>query len=164
MTSMRDQGRSCDSVLDTASSDAGLAPTTSPVVITRFALQASPMVEAAWASPPGDATMTTRSAVPASVVKSLGWPEKSRAAPGKAAALRNVALCHGRPASRLTMASLAVSRAMTLIARGREFGSWIRNRASARELIRADSLCMEILRPKQAPRRDERQTRLSRLL
>src|SRR5690349_19273481 len=34
---------------------------------------------------------------------------------------------------------------MTLIARGREFGSWIRNRASARELIRADSLCMGIL-------------------
>src|SRR2546426_9260794 len=162
MTSMRDQGRSCDSVLDTASSDAGLAPTTSPVVITRFALQASPMVEAAWASPPGDATMTTRSAEPASLVKSLGWPEKSRAAPGKAAALRNVALCHGRPASRLTMASLAVSRAMTLIARGREFGSWMRNRASAREFIRADSLCM--VKPKPAPRLDEQQTRLSRLL
>src|SRR5258708_782065 len=103
---MRDQGRSCDNVLDTASSDAALAPTTSPVVITRFALQASPIVAAAWASPPGDATMTTRSAVAASFVKSLGWPEKSRAGPGKAAALRNVALCHGRSANRLTTASL----------------------------------------------------------
>src|SRR5438552_13121361 len=146
MTSMRDQGRSCESVRDTASSDAGLAPTTRPVVITRFALHASPMVEAAWASPPGDATMTTRSAVAASFVRSLGCPEKSRAAAGKAAAVRNVALCQyegALAASRPTMASLAASRAMTLVARGREFGSWIRNRASARELIRADSLCIE---------------------
>jgi hypothetical protein len=44
------------------SSDAVLAPMSRLVVITRLALQALPITEAAWASPPGDATMAMRSA------------------------------------------------------------------------------------------------------
>src|SRR5262249_48305238 len=137
---MRDQGRSCDSVLETASSEAALARTTRPVVITRFALQASPMTDAACASPPGEATITTRSAVSTSLVKSFAWPEKPRAVPGKPAALRNVAFVQELAPTWRTRTSLAASRAMTLIARGREFGSWMRNRDSAREFIRADSV------------------------
>src|SRR5437867_5957936 len=137
---MRDQGRSWDRVLDTASSEAAVARTTRPVVITRLVLQASPITEAACASPPGEATMTTRSAVSTSFVKSFAWPEKSRAVPGKSAALRNVAFVHGLAATRRTRGSLALSRAMTLITRGREFGSWTRNRDSEREFMRADSV------------------------
>src|SRR5207247_1511781 len=56
------------------------------------------------------------------------------------AAVKNVAWFQTAPASRLTTASPAASSAITLIARGIEFGACTRNRASAAELMRADSL------------------------
>src|SRR5204862_1607250 len=58
------------------------------------------------------------------------------------AAVKNVAWFQTAPASRLTTASPAASSAITLIARGIEFGACTRNRASAAELMRADSLCI----------------------
>jgi hypothetical protein len=57
-----------------------------------------------------------------------------------AIAVKKVALVHGDCASCFITLSLGRSSAMTLIARGREFGSSIRKRASAALAARADSL------------------------
>src|SRR5262245_42464060 len=117
---------------------------------------------AAPALSPALATITTRSAEAISSTRFLVRPARSlsqppsekrsgalpEAAPAKAEAVRKLAPCHELRASSLTTRSLAASSAMTLTARGREFGASMRNFASAAELMRADSLCILIL-PKQ---------------
>jgi len=74
---------------------------------------------------------------PPSEKRSGALPE---AAPAKAEAVRKVAPCQESRAKSFTTRSLAASSAMTLMARGREFGAAMRNFASAAELMRADSL------------------------
>src|SRR5260221_808449 len=157
MTSISAQGRRCDSVLDNASSDTVLPPSTSAVVITRLTLHASPMIDAACAFSPAAATITTRSALLTSSIRSLVRPARSNSQPAKlspwrgvlpnADAVKNVALFHWRCASSLTTRSLGASSAITLAERGLEFGASMRNRASAALDMRADSLCISILAP-----------------
>src|SRR5215217_9015757 len=110
------------------------------------------MIAAASAFWPGVAIITTRSAVVTSSIRFLVRPAKSlsqpftenravsRGALAKAEAVKNVAAAHEDCARSLTTCSLGLSSAMTLTARGFEFGSLMRNLASAAELIRALSL------------------------
>src|SRR5580692_6896839 len=96
--------------------------------------------------------MTTRSAEFTSSTRFLVRPARSASqpptenfsplggAPENDDAVRNVAACHCDCARSLTMCSLWLSSAITLTARGFEFGRLMRNLASAAELIRAESL------------------------
>src|SRR2546426_6381710 len=132
---MRDHGRSCNSVFDIAASGADVTPTTSPVVITRLRLQASPMIAAAYARPPGVAIMTTRSASSTSSARLRGWPARSLNHPiaenslltggtaERAAAVKNVVCSQPPFASGLTTLSLDVSSAMTLTIREQELAA-----------------------------------------
>src|SRR5215472_17004264 len=102
------------------------------------------------------ATITTRSAEAISSMRFLVRPARSlsqppsekrsgappEVAPAKAEAVRKVAPCQASHANCLTTRSPAVSSAITLTARGREFGASMRNLASVAELMRADSLCI----------------------
>src|SRR5258708_11526688 len=81
MTSISDHGRICDSVFDSISSEADAPPRMSPVVVIRLRLQASPISAAAWAFSPAVATMTTRSAVSTSFIRSLVRPARSLSQP-----------------------------------------------------------------------------------
>src|SRR5258708_14250442 len=158
ITSIMTCGRNCASIFEMVSSLDEAPPRISAVVITCLTLQASPMMAAAAAFSPAVATITTRSAVLTSSTRSLVRPARSvsqppkekgsengsprRGAPENDDAVRKLARCHGDCASSLTMRSLWASSAITLTARGCEFGRSMRNFASAAELIRADSLCI----------------------
>src|ERR1700730_2215919 len=165
MTSISDHGRNRDSVFDSISSVAAPPPRMRPVVLTRLRLHASPIKVAAGTFSPAVATMTTRSALPTSSIKSLVRPARSLnqpcieklPAPGapslpspacgrrwgggeNAEAVKKAALFQRNRARCLTSASLGPSSAMTLTCRGFEFGALIRNRASAALDILALSL------------------------
>ena len=127
---------------------------TSAVVLTRFRLQASPMIEAASAFWPAVAIITTRSAWSISSIRLLVWPARSASHPAiengcpaggpLVGAVKNAACGHSDCASRLTTATHSRSSAITLTERGRELGASIRKRASAALAARADLLCMAI--------------------
>src|ERR1700722_10794167 len=152
ITSIMACGRKALSIFDRTSSLDDAPPRISAVVITCLRLQASPISAAAAAFSPALATITTRSALSTSAIKSLVRPARSlsqppmengspaRGAPENADAVRKLARCQGERASSLTTRSLGASSAITLTVRGREFGALMRNLASAAELIRADSL------------------------
>src|SRR4051812_225088 len=116
ITSISDHGRRCDSVFDSASSETDGLLSTKAVVITRFTLQASPMIEAACAGSPAAATITTRSALLTSSIRflvrpamSLSQPEKlspALGAPPNADAVKNVAPFQVRCDISLTTRSL----------------------------------------------------------
>src|SRR4051794_20073423 len=110
------------------------------------------MTEAASAVSPALATITTRSAVLTSSISLMVRPARSlsqafidQSAPAcgglsKCTEAKNDALFHSPSASFFTTASLRLSSAMTLIARGLEFGALMRNLASSAVVIRALSL------------------------
>src|SRR5215210_8744923 len=126
-------------------------------------LQASPMMAAASAFCPGVAIITTRSALVTSSTRFLVRPARSlsqpstenrafwRGALANAEAVKNVAARHCDCASSLTTSSLGLSRAMTFTTRACEFGSLIRNLASAAELMRALSLITRLSRHRRRP-------------
>src|SRR5579871_6438985 len=156
MTSISDHGRSWASVFDSMSSVTDGPLRMRLVVLTRLRLQASPISAAAWTSCPEVATMTTRSALPASSIRSRVRPVRSASqpcmekprpggAPANAEAVKKLALFQRRWASDATTVSLAWSSAMTLTRPGLELGASIRNRASAPLDILALSLCMRWL-------------------
>src|SRR5229473_8326196 len=154
---MSDHGRSAASVLDRASSDLLGPPRMRPVVLMRLALQASPMMVAAWAFSPAVATITTRSAEPTSSIRSLVRPAMSLSQPvieklsprfgalAKADAVKKLALFQACSASRLMTRSLGASSAMILMTRVFELGASMRNRASAADDILALSLTISRL-------------------
>src|SRR5215471_4757631 len=157
ITSISAHGRNCASVRDSASSDTDAVPIIKAVVVTRRRLQVSPMMEAACASSPAPAIITTRSAVLISSTRSLVRPARSCSQPlienglspgswrnalAKADAVRKLAWFHEARARRSTTRSLGRSSAITLTARGFEFGSLIRKRCSSAVVTRALSLRM----------------------
>src|SRR4029079_12806601 len=149
MTTISDHGRSCASVFEMSASAASAAPTINAVVVTRRSLQARPISAAAWPRRRAAATMITWSALSTAsrmrVCRPSNVVSHPSSAPGPAAPtpsgdLRNVAWFQRSSASRATNGSLAGSSAMTLVARTRAFGSWMRNRSAAAVVMRADSL------------------------
>src|SRR5256885_17059363 len=127
-------GRRLANVFESSSSDLAALPTISAVVITLRALQASAITEAASAFVPALATITIRSAVAISSIRSLVRPARSEShafidersplfgALSTLGAVKNVGRWQGPCATRLTTASLGRSSATTFTARGEEFG------------------------------------------
>jgi hypothetical protein len=102
-------------------------------VCTRLSLQALPMNAAADASAPAAATITTRS--PLEIVSTSSRLRLATAEAGK-----KLTPFHDRSDSLTSTSSQLGSSATTLTTRATDAGAGTRNRASAAELIRADSL------------------------
>src|SRR5580700_266368 len=81
ITSIMACGRSCASIFDMVSSLEDAQPSISAVVMTWLWLQASLMIAAAAAFSPAVATMTTRSALLTSAIRSLVRPARSLSQP-----------------------------------------------------------------------------------
>src|SRR3954462_11968557 len=111
-------GRRLANVFESSSSDLLALPTISAVVITLRTLQASAITEAASALVPALATITIKSAVAISSMRSLVRPARSESqafiedrlplfgAPSIFGAVKKVARCQEPCATRLTTASL----------------------------------------------------------